>query len=189
MSKTQFSIILFLIAFAIFYFFTFGQWNDLQVFRADNIAASKAIDELKQLEARRRQLTDAYNSLPQADLAKVGAIIPTGTDQESLIVDLETLSRRDGMTLKKIDFAIPTQSQSAAPAPSGEAPPSIPNGLNVLPITLEISGRYGDLRRFLQDLELNERLIDVTQNTFSASVGNAASDIYAYTIQAKAYFQ
>lgn len=187
MSRSTFSLILLGIGASIFYFFFLDEWQALKLIRADYDAANSAIERLKKIAAKTEELRDTYNSIKAASLGKVERMIPQGPGAADLIADLELLAARNGVKLNSVDFTLPASSEGTSEASSGEAPGefNLRRGAFTLPISISISGRYDAFRRFMGDLELHERIIDLSAVNFGASEKDDAS----YTVRANIYYQ
>lgn len=198
MSKSTFSVLLLIVGIAIFYFVVIPQWNGLQTTRADYAEANKAIEELRSLAAKRDELTQTYNAVSASALQKADSIIATDAQTSVLLVDLELLAKRNDLVLRSIDFGQPIQ-ESGAKTSSGRVSTTRSAGTTkpdepalsarrnayVIPLTLRVSGRYDSFRNFLEDLELNQRILDVS------SVGYAPSPKGQddFNLQVRAYYQ
>src|SRR3989344_2512119 len=182
MSRTTFSIILVLIGFAVYYFFLTDQWQALKEVRSDVAAANLALAELKDISQKADSLRETYNSVRQEDKEKISRMIPTGSDTANAVTDLEQTTARNGMILRSVDFALPAAGKQATGAGKEF---NLQSGLYILPVSFEVIGRYDSFRRFLADLELNQRVLDVQTVNF----GSAVADAYTFQLRAKAYYQ
>ena len=196
MSRTTLSFILIILGVLVFYFLFLTQWEGVKNAQADYSAVNRAIDELKSLQAKRDELVDTYNSVKASDLTKADQIITTGPQTRSILVDLEALARSAGVTLKSVDFhqaSAPAAAKAAVPSkgPGGVTPGvsvDLKGGVLVLPLNLTVSGGYSAFRKFLSDLEVNQRLFDAVSITFGVGQGQAAGNIDV-GLQLKAYYQ
>ncbi|MBI4134863.1 MAG: type 4a pilus biogenesis protein PilO [Candidatus Sungbacteria bacterium] len=181
MSKTTFSLLLIVGGAAIIYFFFLSRWEELQAVRADAAAAEEAIDQLKALAAKRDELADTYNSVRASLLEKANAMVTTGPALAALLTDLEAIAAKNGMVLRSINFG-----QTDVKAKPGAAVQvNLKQGVYTLPVTLQVLGTYSSFRRFLTDLELNQRILDASTINFTSSEGQ----IYNVSMQIKAYYQ
>jgi Tfp pilus assembly protein PilO len=148
-----------------------------------------AVTELTGLAAKRDQLAETYNTVKASLLTKLDAAIPTGPGASALLSDLDAIAKKDGVTLKSVDFAdavpIARQGQSTQKVPASVQIVAPQQGVQILPIKLVVIGRYDAFRVFLRDLELDQRLMDVTTLNFGSSIG----DQYQFSIQANTYYQ
>lgn len=189
MSRGITSIILIAVGLLAYYFFFLPQLDALQAARFESETAGSAIQELTDLEAKRDQLTDTYNNVKASLLQKIDQVMPTGPSASALLSDLDAIARKDGVILKSVDFgevtALSKTTAAAKKAPAAQQIAVQQQGVQVLPFKLAVVGRYDAFRRFLSDLELNQRLIDVTAVNFGSSVG----EVYQFDVQAKTYYQ
>lgn len=178
MTKAKFSLFLLSASIAVIYFFTMVQWENSKDVRQDNQTVNAAIDELKALTAKQNEIADQYNSIRASLLEKVATAIPFGPQASTLLSDLEAIATRNGVLLSGVDFGT-TSGRGAQLAIQG--------GTQTLPITIHAAGTYDTFRRFIRDLELNQRIIDVVGINFG--VNATQSTIFEFTLQAKAYYQ
>lgn len=191
MSKLQVSLILIVLGGGIIYFLFMPQLSALKEAQADHVAAARAVDELIALAAKRDELTDIYNNVDQTLLNKVASIIPTGAGMSVFLAELEAIANKNQMVLKSVDFSQPASLEQQKSGARGASSPqlNLKQELSVLPLNLQISGRYDNFRRFLNDLELSQRLIDIGTISFGSRQGAPGVDVFDFTVQAKAYYQ
>lgn len=182
MSRFTVSIILILTSIGVYYFFFADQWNALQDVRLDMQAANDALTQLTEISAKADNLREVYNSVNQENKDKLAKMIPSGSDTISLVIDFNQLAVRNSLLMKSIDFGGVGSGRSVSQA--GVAP-DLRIGAYTLPISLDISGSYDAFRRYLTDLELNQRVIDVSSLNFGA----AANGSYTFQVRAQGYYQ
>ncbi len=155
------------------------QWSGVSAERARIAELVLLNQELVALSNRRDELIRQYNAIPAADLAKLEAILPVRRDIYGPLADFETLSRRNGLVLERIDFP------QAGPTPTGQLEPAaVRPAASAVPVTLELRGTYPAFRSFLAELESYQRLTDVTELRLSGS-----QDVYNFTVKGKMYYQ
>lgn len=189
MSKNTVSALFILVALGVIYFLFLPQWQAVNEAKADHDAANFAIDEFKKLSDKRDLLRDTYNKVNAPLLDKATQVISSGPQVAGFLADLEALALKNGLILHSVDFGsqgAPAPNAGAKPASSsGGAGLNLSQGVFALPFTVQVVGKYDSFKSFLSDLELNQRLIDVTGINFGAPRG----DIFEFSIQAKSYYQ
>lgn len=114
------------------------------------------LNKVKEIKAKRDQLSSAYANISQEDLDKLNKMIPEKFVSEYFINDVNALAARYGMSVDKMEINIP--------APVEASPDGVeqPQG-RFLTITAKftLNGRYDQFVSFLKDMESSLRLIDV----------------------------
>lgn len=189
MSKIIFALILIGVGVAGYQFVFLSQLEQVKTASLEARTIDGAVSELSDLAAKRDQLAETYNNVKASLLAKLDASIPTGPGASALLSDLDVIAKRNGVILKAVDFgeAVPAaragQSTQKVPANAQIVAPQ--QGVQILPLKFQVIGTYAAFRAFLRDVELNQRLIDVIQINFGASIGDA----HQFDIHAKTYYQ
>ena len=182
MSRLTVSVILILIGIGAYFFFFTDQWNALQEVRLDTQAANDALTQLTEISAKADNLREVYNSVKQENKDKLAKMVPVGPDTTSLVTDFDQLAVRNGLFMKSIDFG---GVGSGKATPQTGMAPDLKIGAYTLPISLEVSGSYDAFRRYLADLELNQRIIDISSLNFGAT----ANGVYSFSVHAEGYYQ
>lgn len=160
--------------------------------------ALMAAEQFKQKEL---ELTRARNEIAPEQLARLEAFLPDSVDNVQLIVDLNSLATRSGVSLS--DFDIQGSSSSGSADTGAAAPGSAPDpamtaaasansvlGANLAePVdTLELSvsatGSYAAFRTFLAGVEQSLRPLDIVE----LSVDDSATGVYTYDITFRLYW-
>lgn len=139
-------------------------------------SALAAADRFKEREG---QLIVARANVPSDGLARLAAFLPDGVDNVQIILDLNTLAARSGVTLSDFDTAMPASETEMSGDLAWE------NGsVDSLDITLSATGTYAAFRNFLDGIESSLRLLDVV----SVSVADSATGVYTYDMTIRLYW-
>jgi hypothetical protein len=133
------------------------------------------------------------NAIPAPQLARLEEFLPDGVDNIQLILDLNSLADRSGVSLS--DFQVvdnQTNSDASggstdstdASAPSDGSAPQSTSLTDSLDLSLSATGTYSAFQTFLAASEQSLRPLDVTQ----LSVKDSATGVYAYTITYQIYW-
>ncbi len=157
-------------------------------------AALAAADRFSQKEA---ELVQARATIPPDSLARLNAFLPDGVDNVQLILDLDALAARSGITLSNFDIknqdANATSGSTASPVTAittATVPGQLGSGLTAntpidsLDLTLSASGTYPAFRSFLAGIEQSLRPLDVVNLTVSES----ATGVYKYDMTVRIYW-
>ncbi len=164
----------FVIALAIFFGYVNPTWTgtiaDTQAaITADNQALSAASDYAN----RQNQLASARNAIDPAALQRLSTFLPDSVNNVRLILDLDALAARSGLSLTSIDVAPPSQSSATDNNPVGS-----------VDLSLSASGTYASLKSFLMGVEESQRLLDVTD----LSVNGSNTGVYSYRMTVRLYW-
>jgi Tfp pilus assembly protein PilO len=108
------------------------------------------------------------------EIAKLSAIVPSKKSVAEVLSAIDVLSLKNGMQLSSSAIISPNNSDSTA-------------GLyNLLSVEIGLSGSYPALVSFLQALEKNLRLIDITSIDAAAGLGNTST--LNFVVKGNAYY-
>ena len=166
--KNIISIVLIVAAGLLFFFFTNPRFEGIKVLRAEEQVYDDALDRSKELISLRDALLSRYNAIPSDDLKKINSLIPDAVDSVRLIIEINAIAARHGLTL--LDTAVGQVDAGASDSrsvPGRLGPESSSYGTASL--SFEVVARYETFRSFIADLERNLRLIDIATITFGES--------------------
>lgn len=156
-----------------------GPIEELQAQIAGYDAALAAAEEFTEREA---ELINERNAIAPEELERLSKFLPDGVDNVQLILDLDALAARSGMTLSGFDVA----SMPGAEGESSNTGPLIEeNGpVESIDVTVEAAGSYGALQTFLAGVENSLRLVDVVE----VGIETSATGIYKYELTFRVYW-
>lgn len=157
-----------------------------QIKSYDNALA--AADRFQMKEA---QLAQAKSQIPVESLARLSEFLPDGVDNVQLILDMDALAARSGVTLSDFDVKN-TDGTSGEEGASGSSSPQSTPGLALISsspvdsinLTFKATGTYGAFRTFLGGIENSLRPLDVV----SLDVDDSATGVYTYAVTVRIYW-
>ncbi|MEO5646480.1 MAG: type 4a pilus biogenesis protein PilO [Candidatus Paceibacterota bacterium] len=162
--------------------------------RADVAAYQANLVTANELQQSRNALIAQYNNIPKTDLDNIKTLLPDSVDNIRLIIQLDSLATKNGLSsLRNVDYN-PSQATTTAPGATSRTTDAKadqrPYGEFV--IAFQTTGQYSNLLSFISDLEQNLRLVDVTNVQFtpilsSTGTQTAASGI-TYKVTLKTYW-
>lgn len=161
--KTIVSIILIVCGGLIFFLFTNPRVQAVQALRAEEQRFDEALTRSKELGALRDELLTKYNAIPTADLEKINALLPDAVDTVRLIIEINGIAARHGMTL--LDISVGNVETGSADSGATLGPSRMPYGS--VSLGFSVVATYDRFRAFLADLERNLRILDVDSISFS----------------------
>lgn len=204
MNRNFTAAILVVLAIGIYFTVTRGVLDDINSVQAVNNQYSSAIANADQLIRARDGVLKDYNSISSDDQARLDKMIPNTVDNIRLIIDLNSVAARHGLTLKSVK-AVTSQNNSkqGSPAAAANLPanpstvnpvaPGIPGAtvssivnpiMDSVTVSFGTGASYQQFMDFLRDIEANLRIMDVTKLSLTAN----DSGLYDFTVEMKTYW-
>lgn len=155
-------------------------YQQYQEVAAKNRDVKKALNELTKEEAELEDLKKLNETMRtmSVELNKVRQVLPTGISLPDLLANLEAIAVYSEITFDSVAVASGEQQLASVNVVGEEV--SAPAGVKTLPLTVSVAGNYNNLKRYLDGIEKNLRLIDID----SIDVGESG----IYTISMQAYY-
>lgn len=202
MNKNVTATVLIIIAVGIYFTITDGILTEAKAVLAVNNQYSSAIQSAVQLIKVRDQVRDSFNNIAAEDHARLDKMVPKTVDNIRLIIDLNNVALKHGFSLKSIKATTGSAGQKA-PAQTvvaansvtpltgtgaGGGAPAIPiitaPTLDTVSVSFSLDAPYQQFISFMQDLEANLRITDVTQ----LSVTSSSDGIYGWSVTLQTYW-
>ncbi len=181
MIKNFSALLFFLAAIALFWFWTRPYLDEIDGLKTNQSVLQKALEDSKELQKARDVLLEKYNSITTEDLERLSKIIPSDPQTTKILVQLENVAGREGVTVKNFNS---TANQSAPRQPSSQTLESVPVP-DISTLDMSIAASYESMKSFLGELQKSLRVIDIDNLNFSA----AEKNFYEITIKALTYFK
>lgn len=186
MSNRILPIFALIIAIGIFFVYVSPTWTGSITATKKAIASDdQALAAAQTYADQQSQLAAERDKIDPLDLARLATFLPGSVDNVGLILDLNALAARSGLSLSNIDVAVPVASggstnQNAAGAQSALSTSPIGS----VDLSLSAIGTYAALKAFLSGVEKSQRLLDV-QNLV---INGSETGVYAYRILLRIYW-
>ena len=140
----------------------------------------QALASANQFVKRENELATQMNAIDPSALSRLETFLPDSVDNVGLILDLNALAARSGVEIDSVDVAGQggTASAQAAAVTDGSGP------VGSIDMLISAKGTYDALVKFLQGVELSERLLDVTDLT----VNGSTNGVYTYQMSIRIYW-
>lgn len=172
------------------YLFLYPAWQEFQSLRERNLELQQESAEFDSLIQRRDALIAEINTISKEQRELLDQTIPLGAKAAEFIVDIEAITKKRGLTLKRIDLAGSVEVKTAgAGQPTTSRTPIVAQAQEAIlefPIGISVSGSYESFKSFLQDLEKNLRITDIQDISFVAPTKGDTLDV---NLKIKTYFQ
>ena len=178
------------------------KWSEIQQAGIFNYnQEKKSLEERSQYLDRLKVSLEKYNNINQAEVDKISRIIPSSESLPDLFVLFEQLAKTSDLSLDSINIStgksLGDATGTAAASPSAStsttgvqaATPSSKN-IYVQDIALDFSGAktYEGLKKFLEILEKEMRLIDVTSLSFDPKGFEGGESESGINLNLKTYY-
>ncbi len=147
-------------------------------------SALAAADRFDQKES---ELSQARAQISPDNLKRLNEFLPDGVDNVQLILDLDALAARSGITLSEFDIKGQGDGTSGAAAPSTDSTGlslDASNPIDSLDLTFKASGTYSSFRTFLDGMESSLRPLDIV----NLDVDESATGVYSYAVTVRIYW-
>jgi hypothetical protein len=175
------SIILIIGSLVLFGVFTNPRYAKVRELQAEANAFDSALERSKELISIRDALLARYNAFPSDTIARLNTMLPNSIDTVRLIIDVNTLASKYGMSLASIAIGAPDEA-----AVGGQALGPATSEYGTLSLSFAVSASYDRFRAFLNDLERSLRLIDVTEVGFG--IASKETGLTTYTVEITTYW-
>lgn len=145
---------------------------------------NNALDQAIQVRDGREKLIASNIKISEDDKALLNKLLPDSVDTVRLVMDLNGIASKYGIVIRKIDL-------NQAEKQQGKSQNQIvvigkdQSLVDELPLSFSLSTSYQNFIRFLDDLEVSLRIIDVT--SISVSPSTSGTGAYDFTVTAKTY--
>lgn len=173
-----------LIAVGIFFVYVNPTWTgSIRTARATIKNSDQAIAAAEQYTARQNQLAAERDAIDPAQLAALSTFLPDSVDNVQLIIDLNALAARSGLSVADIDVVADAFGESSAESDTG-AIGTDSSPVNSVDLSLSASGTFAALQTFLKGIEKSARLLDVQDLVVQGS----ETGIYNYQMTMHLYW-
>lgn len=172
------------VAVGIFFTYVSPTWSGKIVATKAAIALDKqALAAADEYTKQQETLTEARALISPDDLARLSVFLPDSVDNVRLILDLNALASRSGLSLANIDV-VTNDSDTKNTNAAGALPAAALNPIGSVNLSLSAVGTFTALQTFLKGVERSARLLDVQD--ISAKGSNTG--IYSYQMTLRLYW-
>ncbi|MBU1118584.1 type 4a pilus biogenesis protein PilO [Patescibacteria group bacterium] len=147
----------------------------------------------KVLQAEKAEIESSIESLSvtmtnyeaiKENAEKINDVLPTKEQVPELLYQLEAIAEKEaGVSFAGVSFANSAEQQNE------ESTQELPSGVHTMNVAVQIHGTYPGLKRYLDAIEQNIRIIDVTSVQFSGAYQlDESPDLFEYQISMNAYY-
>ena len=191
-----------LITFSVVGFFivTKPLYENISDLKIQATAYNQALTNANSLESEKDKLTQKYNSMSTENLAKLNKLLPDNVDNIRLILEIGQVALPYGMVLKNVKYDVVSSKPEDSTVAAGTAPTTDVSGAPLKDygdwdLEFSVSGTYDNFISFLNDLENNLRIIDISSIDFSSNSSGTGTNLttnqtntYNYNFKIKTYW-
>jgi hypothetical protein len=168
-----------LLAVGIFFGYVSPTWNGPIAQTKTGIQNDRdALAAAKEFTARQNELAGQKNAMDPAQVARLESFLPDSVNNVGLILDLNALAARTGLSLSNIDVGGDSGDAGAEGSVAGAAP------VGSVDLTLSAVGTYAALQEFLKGVEFSLRMLDEQDLVIKGS----ETGVYTYQMRLRFYW-
>jgi Tfp pilus assembly protein PilO len=152
---------------------------------------------LEQAKLFNEKISELNNQYKSEELENLLSVLPKQEELSDLLIQLERLATDNGLIMESVDFSkIEQSSQVQEPQSTDQSGEGVAteNGQEVqvqpykiLLVSLKLNGAYDAFKNYLQAVEKNKRIMDVTSLSLNTSSGIAQNFFFSVNLQV--YYQ
>jgi len=142
----------------------------------------KARADLGELDKKQKAFLAKSKEISQVDLERLERLLPREINPVLFVMELDTIAKEQGMSLKNIKFA---DAKKDAPTTPGAVAAAAKKPYETFTLSFDVTGPYANFTIFLEQIEKGLRVTDVTSITL---VANDKVDVYQYAVKAQTYW-
>jgi hypothetical protein len=182
MSNRVLPVLALFIAIGIFFYYVSPTWTGsiaaMKVAIASDVQALAAASEYS---TQKSQLASAEGQIDSANLDRLAAFLPASVDNVQLILDLNALAARSGVSISHADITTHSANDTEE---SSESSTTNTGPISSVDLSLSSIGTYTALQSFLSGIEKSQRLLDVRDLTVKGS----DTGVYTYDMTLRLYW-
>lgn len=190
--------VLFLSSIGLFVMLIDPTYKENQLLLADRAKLTEALDKAHELQKVHEQLEEKSKSISASDLDRLNRLLPDHVDNVRLILDIDQIANRYGLTITDLAFEqdkTQQKQQVVETQRGGFARPVVQEqgrignqkedtDLRSLSFEFTISSSYSQFLKFIKDLERSLRLVDIV----GISLSSDKADFYDFKVKIATYW-
>lgn len=157
-------VILVVISGGLFFTWIDPQYNEIKSLQVERARYDETLARTAEIRDFRRNVQAKFNAISTEDLTRVEKLLPSRIDNIKLILDINTIADRNGMIIRDIRI-------DRKDGGSGTGRETIEvndeNIYGTVGFSFSVVSTYDNFKKFIDDLSLSLRIIDVTSVAIS----------------------
>jgi Tfp pilus assembly protein PilO len=176
-------ILAFSIAIGIFFAYVSPTWSEQIVATRAAIALNDAaLASAKTYTIKQNALASERSNIDPANLERLTTLLPDSVDNVGLILDINALAARSGLSLVSID--VTAEDSGTKSSASGALATTVVNATGSINLSLSALGTFSSFQAFLDGIEKSARILDIRDLTVKGS----DTGVYSYQITLRLYW-
>ncbi len=174
-------IILIIAAIGLFVVYTNPTYQASKALATKAASYDNALTKSQELRTERDKLLSKRNTFAPDDVQKIEEILPDNVDNIRLIIDINNIASRHGLSLSNVQIGN-VGSGAAASAAAALSASAGAGPVGSVDIGFSVTTSYDTMLSFIQDIEHSLRLIDIQKLSFAAP-GDTGNSSYSFNIR------
>ena len=190
LARTFMPLILFAIAIGLFFVYIRPVYRTVQDAREEAALLRGTLASARDIQETRDELVSKYNAFSGIDLARLEKMVPDHVDNVRLILEIDAVANRYGMSVRNLSVGDTSGTSSGAGngVTRGET-----NQLGTVSLSFSVSSSYQTFLQFLRDLERSLRVVEITNLSFAPAIGSTgdgsvSADFYTFSVTLQTYW-
>jgi Tfp pilus assembly protein PilO len=184
MNRNLLATILIVAAIGIYFTITKSMIADAQSVKADNSQLSAALASADQIIKARNDITTQYQQISEDNRTRIDKMIPSAVDNIRLVIDLNNLALQNHFALSDVKASVPSSANSPGRAAATTQTTVGEPVLDKVQVTFSAVTTYDQFLQFMQALEANLRIMDLSHLTVAANDDGT----YSFSAQFQTYW-
>lgn len=184
MFRTLTPLFTLLLSIGLYFYFIGPQYEEIKGIQAETAKYAEAIAQVKDVNTRlQAHLNKKNNEFDARTLERLDILVPDKVDEVKLLIDLEEMTKKNGMVFGDISLESSEQSASSDSATAAASTVSIERDFSHKIVTFGVVGTYDEFRALLNDIERSLVMMEITDIGFTVSEG----DLQQYSITIRSF--
>lgn len=156
-------------------------WQEIKNLQTLKINKIQTLEDFQSWTEYFDKLSERYRAA-ESDLEKLSLTVPQEPQVAEILIQIESIMRRNGFLATDIQFSVPEQSVVDL---------DNKNRMKVANFTLKMGGSYENFKNFIRDIEQNIRLMDISEASLSAKDSKeegAGGDSMQFEVKFSTYY-
>ena len=192
--KISFSIPFLILADAIvigllIFLLIFPNYKKMEDINNKMISSGKTLEEEQEILNNLKEMREEYQQVKD-DMEKINMVLPQGEEIPELLVQLEAMVLDAGLFCESIK-PISTEEEVASITESQDQEGAKETvSYRPLDISVELTGNYKSFKRYLDNLEKNIRILNITSITIvKPDFEEGGENLFDFALELKTYYQ
>lgn len=194
--KLIFQILVITIGGVFAFTYALPEWHDVQDLRAQVVDYDNALDNAKILQQKRDEILASYNSISQNNKERLTKLLPdidpdiATSGSVALVLEIDKIATENGLRISDIQFNsdINGKENSEDSANNNSSSDHITSS-----VSFKVQSSYSGFLNFVQDLEMNLRIVDIKKISFASPKPTREnpivnSNILEYSFELQSYW-